>query len=135
MKTPNSATAERNSRPARRGGGRSASRPDISTAPTAGAARRAPSPCGPTCRISSAKIGRMATAPPNSTASRSSVIAPRKIGRREEERQPGPHAGHQRLGPRRPAGARARRMRATVTSEIAISAAAIAYDDVAPTQA
>ena len=93
--------------PARRGGGRSASKPDISTAPIGRAPRAArPGPCGPTCRISSAKIGRIATAPPNSTASRSSVIAPRKIGPREEKRQPRAHAGDQRLGPRRAAGGR-----------------------------
>ena len=78
---------ERPARP-RRGGGRSASHADIKTAPTAGAARRTPSPCGPTCRISSAKIGRIATAPPNSTANRSSVIAPRNSRRAKDERQP-----------------------------------------------
>ncbi len=125
MKTPNSATAEQEQAPRAPGGGRSASRPDISTAPTAGAARRAPRPCGPTCRISSAKIGRMATAPPNSTASRSSVIAPRKIGRVKRNASPArtlATSGSARADRGR-AGAR---MRATVTSEIAISAAAIA---------
>ena len=46
-----------------------------------GALRKNPKPSGPTCRISRAKIGNSAVAPPNSTANRSSEIAPSTTGR------------------------------------------------------
>ncbi len=45
-------------------------------APTPGAARMIPRPTGPTWRILSAYAGNSATTPPNSTAKRSSEIAP-----------------------------------------------------------
>ena len=45
-------------------------------APAAGADRRRPSPQGPVPKISFAKIGKSAAAPPSSTATMSSVIAP-----------------------------------------------------------
>ena len=49
-------------------------------APRPGAARSQPRPAGPTCRMSFAKIGSSATAPPNNTANRSSVMAARNNG-------------------------------------------------------
>ena len=55
---PEQATFTSSVRPARRSGGRCASTSDITTAPAAGAARSRPRPCGPTCRISSAKTGK-----------------------------------------------------------------------------
>ena len=57
-------------------------------APTATALRSTPSPNGPVCRIDFAKSGRRATAPPKSTANRSSVIAPRMIGVARMKRMP-----------------------------------------------
>ena len=50
------------------------------SAPTATALRSMPRPNGPTWRIDCAKSGNRATAPPNSTAKRSSEIAPSRIG-------------------------------------------------------
>src|SRR5215831_5771298 len=50
MQTANVATAMSSVRPARRKGGRCARNTDAITAHDAGAARRMPSPCGPTCR-------------------------------------------------------------------------------------
>ena len=47
------------------------------SAPTAGAARKMPRLCGPLLRISHAKIGSSAVAPPKSTANMSSASAPR----------------------------------------------------------
>src|SRR5437764_1496501 len=55
--------------------------------PAAGAARRTPSPSGPTWRIR-AKIGKSAVAPPNKTEKRSSVIADSKTGCRHRNRKP-----------------------------------------------
>ena len=52
----------------------------ITVAPIAGQALKRPSPCGPTCRISEAKTGSIATAPPKSTANISSENAPRSSG-------------------------------------------------------
>ena len=54
----------------------------------AGAARSTPRPVGPTCRIDLANTGSSATAPPNSTASRSSRIAPSRIWVRPTNRSP-----------------------------------------------
>ena len=48
MQSPNAATALNSARPARLNGGIHAMTPLITTAPTAGAARRMPSPDGPT---------------------------------------------------------------------------------------
>ena len=58
------------------------------SAPTAGAARRSPRPVGPTSRMSFAKTGRSATAPPRSTAKRSSEIAPSRTFVRRMRRTP-----------------------------------------------
>ena len=49
------------------------------SAPIAGAALRRPKPVAPTLRMSVAKIGKSAMAPPNSTANRSSAIDPIRI--------------------------------------------------------
>ena len=59
-----------------------------SRAPTAGALRRIPSPTGPVWRICLANSGSSATAPPNRTANRSSVIAPSITGVRRMNRTP-----------------------------------------------
>ena len=48
-------------------------------APTAGAALNTPKPSGPTFKISCAKTGSNATAPPNRTANISNVNAPKII--------------------------------------------------------
>jgi hypothetical protein len=47
--------------------------------PTAGAARRKPNPISPTPRMSRAKIGRSAVAPPKRTAKRSRLSAPSRM--------------------------------------------------------
>ena len=73
--TPKSTTARSSAGPARRNGGRWASTIVVITAPTDWAASSHPRPAGPTCRMSLAHTGRSATAPPNSTAKRSRVIA------------------------------------------------------------
>ena len=49
----------------------------VKKAPIAGAALKTPNPSEPTFKISIAKIGNKATAPPKSTATISSVIAPK----------------------------------------------------------
>src|SRR4030088_1123801 len=49
---------------------------DTASAPTEGIARSSPSPRGPARRMSVAKIGNSAVAPPSSTANRSSEIDP-----------------------------------------------------------
>ncbi len=49
---------------------------DINAAPQAGAARNAPSAQGPASRMSFAKIGSSAVAPPSSTANRSNDSVP-----------------------------------------------------------
>ena len=72
---PKAATQISSVRPARRRGGRWAMVIPMITEPTAGAARRTPSPCGPALRTSLAKTGSTATAPPNSTANRSRLMA------------------------------------------------------------
>ena len=68
-------------RPTRRWMAWRASHSDISSAPTAGAARSRPRPHGPVCRMSRAKIGSSAVAPPSSTANRSSEMTPSTSGR------------------------------------------------------
>ena len=73
---PYTATASNIRRPTLRSTGQRVSTADISSAPTAGAARSNPRPVGPTCRISFANIGNSAVAPPSSTANKSSEIAP-----------------------------------------------------------
>ena len=54
----------------------------------AGAARSQPSPDAPTCRMSVAKIGSSATAPPKNTASRSRLSALRISLSRQTKRSP-----------------------------------------------
>ena len=66
--------------PAWRLGGRRVATSITSRAPIEGAVRRTPRPAGPTCRMSTAKIGRSAIAPPKKTAKRSSAIEPRSAG-------------------------------------------------------
>ena len=46
---------------------------------SAGPERSRPKPCGPTCRMSRAKTGNSAVAPPRSTAKRSRLMAPKTI--------------------------------------------------------
>ena len=77
VKIPNPATDHSSVVPDRPRKGRCASSTAIIAAPTPGAVRSSPSPHGPVCRISRAYTGRSATAPPSSTANRSSEIAPR----------------------------------------------------------
>ena len=57
-------------------GGRCAMNKPIRIEPAKGAARMMPNPSGPTLKISLAKTGSMATAPPKSTANISSDNAP-----------------------------------------------------------
>jgi hypothetical protein len=51
-----------------------------------------PAPAGPTCKISLAYTGSSATAPPNSTANKSSAIAPRITWLPKHKAQPFPDA-------------------------------------------
>ena len=51
---PNTPTAINNRRPTCRSSGQRVSANDMSKAPTAGAARSTPKPCGPTCKMSRA---------------------------------------------------------------------------------
>src|SRR5580658_4784331 len=76
VKTPKAATHHNIVDPTRRLNGRYASRIAIAPAPTAGALRSNPSPHGPVCKISCAYAGSSATAPPSSTANKSSEIEP-----------------------------------------------------------
>ena len=92
MLAPNVATATSSVRPARRPSGRRVSIAAPKSAPTAGALRSTPRPVGPTCRIERANNGSRATAPPNSTASRSSMIAPNRIWVWRTKRSAGEHA-------------------------------------------
>ena len=64
------------------------------SAPSAGALRSRPSPAGPTARMSRAKIGSSAVAPPNSTQNRSSEIAPSTASVRQMKRTPPSTAVH-----------------------------------------
>ncbi len=71
----------------------------IASAPIAGAPRSAPSPHGPVCSTSRAKIGISAVAPPSSTAKRSSEIVPR-IGRfARTKRTPAKSSTSRAVGP------------------------------------
>ena len=58
------------------------------SAPMAGAARSMPSPNGPADRMSEAKIGSSAVAPPSSTANRSNEIMPSTAGVRRMKATP-----------------------------------------------
>ena len=85
VKTPYSATTMNSVGPTRRRTGRTESTRPTTTAPAPGAARRIPFPSAPTCRTSLEKTGRSAVAPPNSTAARSSEIAPSRARRGEDQ--------------------------------------------------
>ena len=85
---PYSATDPSSQTPLRRCTGQRVSSSDITNAPAAGAARSNPKPQGPVCRMSRAKIGSSATAPPSSTANRSSETAPSTTGRCAMKRSP-----------------------------------------------
>ncbi len=78
--------------------GRRARKSAAANDPTAGDARSNPRPVGPTSRMSFAKIGRRATAPPSRTAKRSREIAPSKTRRPANEA----HTGEHLLETRRP---------------------------------
>src|SRR3954470_21830678 len=78
--TPNIPTAVNSTLPTLCAIGQCASAIIIEIAPTAGAARKMPSPEGPTSKTSLAKIGSSAVAPPSSTANRSSEMTPSTIG-------------------------------------------------------
>ena len=80
MHTPKPATDQSSTCPVRSQSRRRATNTLMITAPIAGDARSTPSPVGPTCRISAAKIGSSATAPPKNTEKRSSVSAPKSTG-------------------------------------------------------
>ena len=88
MHRPNPATANSNVRPVRSNGGQRVNATLEITAPRAGAARKIPRPCGPTCKISAANTGSNAIAPPNSTENKSRVIAPRMTGSPRTNRKP-----------------------------------------------
>ena len=74
METPKMATQTRKMGPARRLGGMRAVASMASRAPTEGAVRSRPRPMGPTPRMSLAKTGSRAMAPPKKTAKRSRAI-------------------------------------------------------------
>ena len=76
---PNTATPANMVTPALERIGRAASTRAMRVAPMAGAARNRPKPSSPTCRMSRAKTGSRAVAPPSSTANRSSEMAPNTI--------------------------------------------------------
>ena len=86
--TPNTATATNIVRPARRRIGARISHSAIASAPIALLERSSPRPHGPCPRMSFAKIGSSAVAPPSSTAKRSSEIAPSTGGRLRMKRMP-----------------------------------------------
>ena len=80
IETPKPATEMSSVRPAWRLGGRRVAMSITPSAPIDGAVRRMPSPTGPTCRMSIAKTGSSAMAPPKKTANRSSAIDPTRAG-------------------------------------------------------
>ena len=62
----------------------------VMSAPIDGAARKYPSPSGPTFNISSAKMGNNAMTPPNKTEAKSREIAQRTILVFQIKRKPSP---------------------------------------------
>ena len=80
MLTPKPATEIIRVRPACRLGGHRVAISITPRAPSDGAVRNSPSPTGPTWRMSEAKIGSSAMAPPKKTANRSSAIEPIRAG-------------------------------------------------------
>ncbi len=123
--TPNDPTASRSVLPTRSRSGRRASTTAATSAPTAGALRRAPSPTGPTSRMSFAKIGISAAAPPRSTANRSSEIAPSRTGVRRMSATPANTSRSEGVPVTSWAGPRSRR-ESTQPSVVTASAAATA---------
>src|SRR5207237_2569885 len=76
MHTPNPNTASNKFKPACLTGGRHAAQSITANDPAYVAAFSSPTSAGPLCRMSAANTGIIATAPPNSTANRSSAIDP-----------------------------------------------------------
>ena len=85
---PNSATEINRVLPIRRLTGFTVRYSATTPAPMPVAARSQPSPTAPTPRRSSAMAGSNATAPPKSTANRSSEIAPSRMGWLRTNRRP-----------------------------------------------
>ena len=85
--TPKHATAVSKTRPTRRSIGRNEMSSVVAPAPRPTEALSQPRPTGPTCRRT-AMAGRSVTAPPKSTAKRSSEMAPRRIGVARTNRRP-----------------------------------------------
>ena len=131
MQSPNAATANRNVRPARRAAAAGRATTDISTAPTAGAARSTPEPLGAHVQdlLGEDRQHRHRAAEQH----REQVEGHRadEDPPAHEEGEPGPHAGQDRLLPRgnRWLGAR---IRLTVPSAVAINTAATVYEAVGP---
>lgn len=126
QQSPNAATHTNSVRPAFRSF-RCARTSDITTAPAAGAARSTPSPSGPTRRMSEAKIGRSAGAPPNSTEKRSSTCAPRSSGCLRRKRIPTVRFSAIDSSSTASAGVRVYRTRAKRTKPIAQRTVSAAY--------
>ena len=80
--SPNTPIATYMTTPTCRRNGQRAIANEQTSAPAAGAARIKPSPTVPTWKMSRAKIGRRAVAPPKITANMSSDMAPSTIGLR-----------------------------------------------------
>ncbi len=118
MHAPNAATTRNSVLPARRWMGRRARKSAAAKDPTAGAVRRSPRPVGPTSRMSFAKIGRSATAPPSRTAKRSSEIAPSSTFVRRMSRTPASTSSR----PAAPSTAGSRPLRSASTQTSATSA-------------
>ena len=127
--SPNTATAAISRWPAPRSIGWRVSQADISSAPAAGAARSRPRPQGPVCRMSLAKIGSSAVAPPSSTANRSSEMAPSSTGLSRRKCTPA-NTSPQRALPR--GGGDAWRMPAASTAPTPNSTALTPYTADAP---
>ena len=129
--TPKPATTHSKVLPACCIGGRRVRTSAISVAPTAGAARSQPKPSAPTCNTSLANTGSNATAPPNNTANKSSVIADSTSRSRNTNRTPA-------TTPRQLTASALRSRVAMVNREYAMamiteSSAANPYASVAPT--
>src|SRR5471032_663946 len=88
VQTPNTPTPPSIHQPTRRVMGKKVSVIEHSAAPAPGAVRSMPRPVGPTCSTSCASAGSSAVAPPNSTANRSSEIAPSTTGLDQAKRKP-----------------------------------------------
>ena len=91
---PNVPTATNRMRPTLCRRGRAASTTPTPIAPMPGAARNRPLPSAPTCSTSVANTGSSAVAPPNSTAARSSEMAPSSAGVARTKRMPAVTSRH-----------------------------------------